>query len=404
MGKTDKSSLIAVEFELQWKSPQGTHTDCIFAEKAHLWRDIFPAPLLEKLINREVGDTVEHSFGVGETLPGPVPSKRFRVKPSQIDTHPRTGAVIQPRRGRFYPRGILKGVPNVFRANMEPFRCVEVTSSEIVVDFNHPLSADALHVKAAVRDILGGTAGKGGGGGSRDWMEIITAGPGMQVRGDGGPTDFLSDDPFSRSNERPDAEFYKEPRFVNHLDDTAISVVSGLYERLIHEGDRVLDLMSSWTSHLPSRMKLQDLTGLGLNLEELRRNERLTRAVIHDLNENPALPFDDASFDAVICTVSVEYLKRPLEVFRDVGRILRPGGCFVTTFSNRWFPPKVVSIWEQIHEFERMGLVSEYFLLSGEFKDLRTYSIRGLPRPKGDKYAGELSVSDPIYGVWAFRR
>lgn len=404
MGKTDKNSLIAVEFELQWKSDQGTHTDCTFAEKAHLWRDVFPPPLLEKLMNREVGDTVEHSFGVGEILTGPAPSKRFRVKPSQVDTHPRTGAVIHPRRGRFYPKGILRGVPNVFRANMEPFRCGEVTDSEIVADFNHPLSEKTLNVKATVRDILSVTAGAGGGGGSKDWMEISAAGPGMQARWNGMPTDFFSDDPFSRSDERPDGQFYQEPRFVNHLDDTAIAVVSRLYERLLRDGDRVLDLMSSWTSHLPSRMKLQELTGLGLNLEELNRNERLTRAVVHDLNENPVVPFDDASFDAVICTVSVEYLTRPIEVFRDVGRILRPGGCFVATFSNRWFPPKVVNIWEKLYEFERMGLVSEFFLLSGAFADMGTYSIRGLPRPEGDKYAGQLSVSDPIYGVWAYRR
>jgi SAM-dependent methyltransferase len=235
-------------------------------------------------------------------------------------------------------------------------------------------------------------------------MEILTADPGMQVRWNGQPTDFFSDTPFARSDEQPDGQFYEKPRFVNHLDDTAIAAISGLYGRMLRDGDRVLDLMSSWTSHLPSRLTLQNVTGLGLNPEELKTNERLTRAVIHDLNENPVLPFDDASFDAVICTVSVEYLTQPVAVFKDAGRILRPGGCFVATFSNRWFPPKAVNVWQQINEFERMGLVSEYFLLSGQFRDIGTYSVRGLPRPEGDKYYGELSVSDPVYGVWAYRR
>jgi len=402
MRKTDGNSLAAVEFELHWKSDQGMHTDCFFAGKVNFWRDILPKPLLDKLMNRSVGDSVEHSFGAGEILPGLDPSKRFHISHSQFEGDSRTGTIVHPRQGRFYPKGILKGVANVFRANIEPFRCAEVGDSGILVDFSHPLCGKELHVKATVREIMDGTAGRSGT--SNDWMEIITAGPGMQARWNGQATDFFSDTPFARPDEQPDGQFYENPRFVNHLDGTAIEAVSGLYERMLHDGDRVLDLMSSWTSHLPSRLTFEDVTGLGLNPEELKRNERLTRAVIHDLNENPVLPFDEASFDAVICTVSVEYLTQPVAVFKNAGRILRPGGCFVATFSNRWFPPKAVNVWQQINEFERMGLVSEYFLLSGEFRDIGTYSVRGLPRPEGDKYYGEVSVSDPVYGVWAYRR
>jgi SAM-dependent methyltransferase len=162
--------------------------------------------------------------------------------------------------------------------------------------------------------------------------------------------------------------------------------------------------MSSWTSHLPPGLSFGSVTGLGLNAEELARNERLTRAMVHDLNENPALPFEDGSFDAVLCTVSVEYLTQPLEVFREVGRVLRPGGCFAVTFSNRWFPPKAVNVWQQLHEYERLGLVSEYFLRSGPFGGVTTHSVRGLPRPQDDKYFGEVPTSDPVYGVWAYRR
>jgi SAM-dependent methyltransferase len=96
-------------------------------------------------------------------------------------------------------------------------------------------------------------------------------------------------------------------------------------------------------------------------------------------------------------------LTDPLEVFEDVARVLRPGGVFVVTFSNRWFPPKVVRVWEHIHEFERIGLVAEYFLRSGAFGELGTYSMRGLPRPRTDQYAGELPFSDPVYAVWGRR-
>jgi len=402
MRKIERNSLAAVEFELQWRSDIGTHTDCFFAAKLNFWRDILPKPLFEKLMNLSFGDFAEHRFVAGEILPGLDPSKQFRIKHAQFEGNSLTGRIIHPCQGRFYPKGMVRDCANVFRTNVEPFRCAEVTDSGILVDFNHPLSGRELHVKASVRDIMTTTAGMGGA--CIDWMQILTEGPGMQARWNGQPTDFFSDTPFERSDELPDARFYEKPRFVNHLDDTAIALISGLYGRMLRDGDRVLDLMSSWTSHLPSRLTLKNLTGLGLNPEELGRNERLTHALIHDLNEKPVLPFDDASFDAVICTVSVEYLTQPVAVFQDAGRILRPGGCFITTFSNRWFPPKAVNVWRQIHEFERMGLVSEYFLLSGEYRDIHTLSIRGLPRPEDDKYRGELSVSDPVYGVWAYRR
>jgi len=296
MRKTDGNSLAAVEFQLQWKSDHGTHTDCLFAEKVNFWLDIFPKPLFEKLLNRSVGDCVEQSFGAGEILPGPDPSKQFRIRHSQFEGSFRTGTIVHPRQGRFYPKGILKDIANVFRVNIEPFRCAQVKDSGILVDFSHPLCGKELHVKAAVRDIMTRTAGKSGT--CNDWMEILTAGPGMQVRWNGQPTDFFSDTPFARSDEQTDEQFYEKPRFVNHLDDTAIAAVSGLYGRMLHDGDRVLDLMSSWTSHLPSGLTLKNVTGVGLNPEELKRNERLTRAVIHDLNEKPVLPFDDASFDA----------------------------------------------------------------------------------------------------------
>jgi SAM-dependent methyltransferase len=132
----------------------------------------------------------------------------------------------------------------------------------------------------------------------------------------------------------------------------------------------------------------------------LEQNHRLTDIHVHDLNAIPSLPYNDASFDLALCSVSVEYLVHPLEVFKEVARVLKPGGTFVVVISNRWFPPKVIRIWENIHEFERMGLVMEYFLSSGLFEKLETYSMRGLPRPRDDKYANEQPFSDPVYAVW----
>jgi SAM-dependent methyltransferase len=157
--------------------------------------------------------------------------------------------------------------------------------------------------------------------------------------------------------------------------------------------------MSSWTSHIPSENHLGKLTGLGLNEEELQANKQLSDYVIHDLNVNPKLPFNDNTYDTVVCTVSVEYITRPLEVFEEINRILKPGGYFLVTFSDRWFPPKVVKIWQEMHEFERIGLVTEYFLASEKYRNIETFSIRGLPRPPDDKYYGQRWGSDPVYCV-----
>lgn len=399
MDKTDKNNLADIDLQLQWKSDGGTHVESYFAHRANAWRDFFLPPLIDALMNRAVGESVEISFKTGEVIPHRDPKKVFAVKRSQFESEFRPNAVIHPRQGRFYPKGILSGVPNVFRANKEPFRCAEVDESSILVDFNHPLAGIELNMTATIKGIH---SKKGGAG--KDWMELLTTGPGMQARWGGRPTDFFSDNPFARQDETPDSHFYEKPRFVNHIDSEAIKNISDLYGSLLQSGSSILDLMSSWTSHIPAGLDLSRVAGLGMNLDELAKNPKLTERVVHDLNEDHTLPFDNEAFDSVICTASVEYLIDPIAIFKEIGRILKPGGCFINTFSNRWFPPKVTMIWEQLHEFERMGLVSEYFLLSEQFENLSTHTIRGYPRPEDDKYYGELFVSDPVYAVCAYKR
>jgi SAM-dependent methyltransferase len=226
----------------------------------------------------------------------------------------------------------------------------------------------------------------------------------MQAREPQKPTDFFSDNPFARADAQFDARFYEKPRLVNHIDDRADAIIRELYGRLLKPGSRVMDLMSSWNSHLPDSLELSKLTGLGLNREELAKNPRLTDYVVHDLNGNHVLPFGDREFEAVICTVSVEYLIHPEEIFQEVARVLKPGGLFIHTFSNRWFPPKVVRIWTEVMEWERPGLVLEYFLQSGAYDHLQTFSARGWPRPVTDRYFPQVLISDPVYAVWGQTR
>lgn len=400
MNQTNIDNFGTIDFHMEWQSETARHTERYHGRKINFWRDIFPTAVAEEMMRQDVGETVRAELGPGELLPKPEQRMRFPVKYRQI--RPEFVEIIpEPRKGRFYPKGMLSDVANVFKENMEPFRCMETDQDRFIADFNHPLAGRAVRLSATVRELWEKESDTGGS--CQVWPEIITDGPGMQARGNGGPTDFFSGGAFERDDARDDGLFYQAPRFVNHIDDTAIDVIRALYGSLLEHGDRVLDLMSSWTSHLPEGLEASRVTGLGMNAEELAANKRLTDFLVHDLNENPSLPLEDGGYDAVICTVSVEYLIHPFEVFRELHRVLAPNGLLVTTFSNRWFPPKAIQVWRELHEFERMGLVLEYFLDGGRFTNLETISVRGLPRPKDDRYYGERFVSDPVYAVWGYK-
>ncbi|MEJ5375858.1 MAG: methyltransferase domain-containing protein [bacterium] len=211
-------------------------------------------------------------------------------------------------------------------------------------------------------------------------------------------------DAFSRADESDDSLFYSEDRFVEHLDSLALETVEQLIGQLIvEENPVILDLMAGWDSHIPPKITPAKVVGLGLNANELSRNSILTERVIHDLNGDARLPFEDKSFDVVLNTVSVDYMTRPLEVFREVGRILRPGGLFLVIFSNRMFPQKVIRLWRAASEEERLMYVEDLFHYSGCFHEPNTFVSKGKPRPAHDKYAHLGIPSDPIYAVYAER-
>ena len=147
---------------------------------------------------------------------------------------------------------------------------------------------------------------------------------------------------FRREDEAPDEDFYAEPRLVTHIDEQAIAAVRQLYREYLPADGTVLDLMSSWVSHLPAEVAYSRVVGLGMNRTELAANPRLDGFVVHDLNRDPRLPFADAEFDAAAICVSIQYLTRPVAVLRDLGRVLVAGGPLVISFSNRCFPTKAV--------------------------------------------------------------
>jgi SAM-dependent methyltransferase len=193
---------------------------------------------------------------------------------------------------------------------------------------------------------------------------------------------------FRRTDEAPDEEFYRTPRLVTHIDDGAIAAVTQLYRELFPPDGEILDLMSSWISHLPPEVQYGRVIGLGMNEVELRRNERLDSYVLQNLNEVPRLPFGGGEFDGVGICVSVDYLTRPVEVLREVGRVLKVGAPVVITFSNRCFPTKAVEIWHRLDDIGRTRLVEGYLAEAGNFGAI--HSLDRSPR---------RLFSDPLYAV-----
>ncbi len=177
----------------------------------------------------------------------------------------------------------------------------------------------------------------------------------------------LPDELFRRQDESADGEFYAIPRFVTHIDLETIDALTQVYRERLPTRGRVLDLMSSWVSHLPPEVAYERVSGLGMNLAELQANRRLTDLVVHDLNAEPELPYPDESFDAVTNAVSVQYLTRPIEVFASVARVLRPGGFSLVAMSHRLFPTKAIAAFHTLPAPRRVQLVMTYHELSGGF-------------------------------------
>jgi SAM-dependent methyltransferase len=200
----------------------------------------------------------------------------------------------------------------------------------------------------------------------------------------------LPPDAFRRYDESPDTFFYSQPRFVTHIDDAAIGAVTQLYRELFPPDGCILDLMSSWVSHLPAEVEYRRVVGLGLNEEELAANPRLDSFVVHNLNTESHLPFDSDAFDAAAICVSIQYLTEPVAVLRDVGRVLRRGAPLAITFSNRCFPTKAVAIWQALDDAGHGRLVMDYLRAAANWTDIQLLD-RGSGAPG----------SDPLFAVVA---
>jgi SAM-dependent methyltransferase len=179
---------------------------------------------------------------------------------------------------------------------------------------------------------------------------------------------------FNRLDEEDDAAFYEEPRLVYHIDDHAVAALTTFYRAVLPAGGVLLDLMSSWVSHLPPEIDYAEVIGLGMNQAELAANPLLGRRFVQDLNRDPSLPLADASADAAMICVSIQYLQQPVAVLREVARVLRPGAPLVISFSNRCFWTKAVAVWRALDDAGHARLVELYLRQAG-FDRIETHRL-----------------------------
>ncbi len=203
----------------------------------------------------------------------------------------------------------------------------------------------------------------------------------------------LTPEYFRRADDSDDWLFYQNPRLVTHIDDPAIAALEAYFGLTLPDSGDVLDLMSSCVSHYPRSHVFGSVTGLGMNRVELDANPRLTERVVHDLNHDPTLPFENSSFDACTISVSVQYLTQPIKVFAELGRVLRPGAPCVVSHSNRCFPTKAIALWRGLDDIGHGELVGKYFEASGTFSPAEATDLSPAP-----------GVSDPLFVVTARRK
>ncbi|MGK7960847.1 class I SAM-dependent methyltransferase [Crocosphaera sp.] len=196
---------------------------------------------------------------------------------------------------------------------------------------------------------------------------------------------------------RNDDDFYAFPRFVTHVDQDFIDQLTNLYRERLQPNTHILDLMSSWVSHLPDDLKFAHVEGHGMNQEELAKNPHLDHYFVQNLNENPKLPLEDQTFDAVLIVVSIQYLQYPEAIFSELHRILKPGGQVIISFSNRMFYQKAISAWRDGSDAIRIQLVKNYFRSVPGFSKPEVI-INVSPLPSFLQMLGMMGA-DPFYAI-----
>jgi SAM-dependent methyltransferase len=206
----------------------------------------------------------------------------------------------------------------------------------------------------------------------------------------------------TKLDETNDLDFYAYPRLVTHVDNNFIDRLTNLYREKLKPNTRIFDMMSSWISHLPEEIEFEFVEGHGMNDEELKKNPRLNHYFLQDLNKDPKFPLPDADFDAVLNTVSIQYLQYPEAIFSEIHRILKPGGIAIISFSNRMFYQKAIAVWRDAPETIRVQLVKQYFQSVSGFSRAEVI-VHQSTVPSFLQMLG-MGGADPFYAVIAEKK
>ncbi|MBN1145738.1 MAG: methyltransferase domain-containing protein [Anaerolineales bacterium] len=201
---------------------------------------------------------------------------------------------------------------------------------------------------------------------------------------------------FARHDESDDRLFYRQARKETYIDEDRITALKRFLHAVLPAGGMYLDLLSGWQSHLPEDLHPYRMIGLGLNADEMSDNPQLDSFVLQDVNKRPVLPFEDSSFDIALCSFSIQYLTRPVELFQEVNRILKPGGRFINAFSERCFPEKTIAIWLVMNTDQKKALVRKYFEASGNWGNIHTEDLAS--------QAAAAGTARPLVAIWASKR
>ncbi|MGB5339642.1 MAG: methyltransferase domain-containing protein, partial [Gammaproteobacteria bacterium] len=311
---THNSEQATIEARIDWDCNDCRHRQRQHFANINFWRDIFPGSLSQTLPASD-GEWVNEEFAAGALVEPYSESNIHRVRRTALKLQRKHGPPVEIVAGRSYPRYLAAGVAGINKGNVQPMHILDMDADFVHIDLNHPLARIPLTVAARIRERTG-IANEHGGRCNDIVQDMLATGMGLQGPQENAATAFFNGVPFARMDARDDNLFYASARLVQHLDTTALTQIKAIYAGFLQPGMQVLDLMSSWDSHLPDALEGLSVTGLGMNAEELAHNPQLAEAVVHDLNMHPRLPFDDNRFDAVICTASVEYLVEPVAVMR----------------------------------------------------------------------------------------
>lgn len=398
----DHSTYADVELKIDWQSDRVTHCERHYFQGINFWRDYFPGQIGERLISSPDGEWVTENIDASEIVPTYSASSIIKLDNSKLRTTNNVDIKPTLRKGRFYPRSIIAGSAGVTAGELLPLRVVSIEDDCFTVNLNHPLAKHQLAI--SLRIVGERYSGKEERGGRcQDIVyELLMNGPGLQAPFPDG-IDFYSGEDFTRIDDQDDAVLYQQANFEDTFDRASAAELSALYSNYLQDGDRVLDMMCGAQSYLPLNIDV-DATGIGLNEDELKANPQLDNYVVQNVNTNTELPFENNQFDTVVFTAAVEYLIDPVTSFSELSRITRPGGHIIVTFTDHWVASKSIQLWSELHSFERMGLVIDYFSRAEGLNPLHTETIQGLLRPDDDRDAYRKLYADPVFAVVAEAR